>query len=159
MKFFVEGVPAPQGSKNAFIVRRAFGDFVVVAEASKKVKPWREAVALACVEEMNRAGYMKKFLDREISFIISVRFYLPIPKRVPTGYPHHLKYPDLDKLIRSTLDGITQSGCIWEDDKQVVKIEAEKSYCVPGGQTGAEIEIEACRNGLQNDLTDHALQS
>jgi len=137
MKFFVEGVPAPQGSKSVFIR----GGRVVVTEASKKVKPWREAVALACIEEMNRAGYMKKFLDREISFIISVRFYLPIPKRVPTGYPHHLKYPDLDKLVRCVFDGITQSGCVWNDDRQVVKIKASKEYAPVGGQTGAEIEI------------------
>jgi Holliday junction resolvase RusA-like endonuclease len=137
IKFFVEGIPAPQGSKNVFIR----GGRAVVTEASKKVKPWREAVALACIEEMNRAGYMKKFLDREISFIISVRFYLPIPKRVPTGYPHHLKYPDLDKLVRCVFDGITQSGCVWNDDRQVVKIKASKEYAPVGGQTGAEIEI------------------
>jgi len=137
IKIFVEGIPAPQGSKNVFIR----GGRAVVTEASKKVKPWREAVALACIEEMNRAGYMKKFLDREISFIISVRFYLPIPKRVPTGYPHHLKYPDLDKLVRCVFDGITQSGCVWNDDRQVVKIKASKEYAPVGGQTGAEIEI------------------
>jgi len=139
IKIFVDGIPAPQGSKSVFIR----GGRVVVAESSKKVKPWREAVRLTCIKEANLDGYLKRFLDKEIGFTISIHFYLPLPKIVPKGYPRHVRYPDLDKLIRSTLDGITQSGCIWEDDKQVVKIEAEKSYCVPGGQTGAEIEIEA----------------
>jgi len=146
MKFFIEGVPAPQGSKNVFIR----GGRAIVTEASKKVKPWREAVALACVEQR----YLR---DKPVS--VRIRFFLPLPKKVPTGYPHHVKYPDLDKLIRCVFDGITQSGCVWNDDRQVVKIEAEKRYAEVGAYTGAEIEIEACRNGLQNDLTDHALQS
>ena len=39
--FFVPGVPAPQGSKLA--VTR--GRKVVLIEMSKRVKPWRQAVA------------------------------------------------------------------------------------------------------------------
>ncbi|WP_312778521.1 hypothetical protein [Corynebacterium variabile] len=39
--FHVPGVPAPQGSKNAY--RR--GNKVLLVESSKKVKPWRAAVA------------------------------------------------------------------------------------------------------------------
>ncbi|MGP5083022.1 hypothetical protein ACTXJ8_14785 [Corynebacterium variabile] len=41
--FHVPGVPAPQGSKNAY--RR--GNKVVLVESSKMVKPWRAAVAQA----------------------------------------------------------------------------------------------------------------
>ena len=41
--FHVAGFPAPQGSKNAY--RR--GNKVVLVESSKKVKPWRAAVAQA----------------------------------------------------------------------------------------------------------------
>ena len=41
--FHVPSVPAPQGSKNAY--RR--GSKVVLMESSKKVKPWRAAVAHA----------------------------------------------------------------------------------------------------------------
>lgn len=39
--FHVPGVPTPQGSKNAY--RR--GNKVLLVESSKKVKPWRAAVA------------------------------------------------------------------------------------------------------------------
>ena len=45
--------------------------------------------------------------------------------------------PDLDKLIRAVLDGLT--GVAYEDDGQVVQIEAQKLY---GASVGAEIRLE-----------------
>lgn len=41
--FHVAGIPAPQGGKSGYIR----GGHVVLVESSKKVKPWRAAVAQA----------------------------------------------------------------------------------------------------------------
>jgi Holliday junction resolvase RusA-like endonuclease len=58
--------------------------------------------------------------------------------------------PDLDKLLRSTLDGIGQGhdtgkvgdGLIWGDDSQVVEIAARKFYA-DDREPGADIRIIA----------------
>jgi len=46
--------------------------------------------------------------------------------------------PDLDKLCRAVLDGLTMGGA-WKDDSQVINLHAVKKYGVPG----CRIEIYA----------------
>jgi Holliday junction resolvase RusA-like endonuclease len=53
---------------------------------------------------------------------------------------HDTKRPDLDKLIRAILDGIT--GILIEDDSQVVNITATKQYAQANEQHGVLIELE-----------------
>ena len=47
--------------------------------------------------------------------------------------------PDLDKLLRSTADGL--SGAAYTDDAQIVRIIATKRRAAPGEATGAHITI------------------
>jgi Holliday junction resolvase RusA-like endonuclease len=48
--------------------------------------------------------------------------------------------PDVDKLTRSLLDGITAKGDgVWRDDSQVVRLEVSKVYAV--GQSGVAVTI------------------
>jgi Holliday junction resolvase RusA-like endonuclease len=54
--------------------------------------------------------------------------------------------PDLDKLLRSTLDGLTDAG-VWRDDSQVVSISAAKVYAKNGDTPGVIIEVEGAENG------------
>jgi Holliday junction resolvase RusA-like endonuclease len=49
--------------------------------------------------------------------------------------------PDLDKLIRSTCDGITR-GKLWVDDARVVRIEAEKQHAATPQETGVHIFVK-----------------
>lgn len=120
----VYGIPAPQGSK------RHIGRGVMI-ESSKKVKPWREAVkwAILCVPTA-------KLIPGAVC--MSVTFYLPRPKCARKG-AEACKKPDLDKLLRSTLDAITDTGYI-EDDSRVVCITASKEYAGDDGP-GALIEL------------------
>ena len=78
-------------------------------------------------------------------------FYLPRPSSVSLkkrALP--IVPPDLDKLLRSTLDGIGQGvetgkvgdGMTWGDDSQVVEIFARKYYA-DDRQPGATITITA----------------
>ncbi len=129
----VAGVPAPQGSK-----RHVGGGRMV--ESSRAVGPWREAVRAETqrvIEATADPHYLAPF-----GVQVTVKFTLPRPQgHYGTGshattirpsaprWPH--RKPDLDKLIRAVLDGITQGGAI-ADDAQVVRIAAQKTYGTPG---------------------------
>lgn len=128
----VYGIPAPQGSK------KHVGNGMMV-ESSKKVMPWREAVKwawktaqLECIP-----GPVK----------VSVVFTVPKPSSAPkrrVTYPG--KKPDIDKLIRSTFDALSDVGA-WEDDARVVELWTAKKYPGEGwgalATPGAVIKIEA----------------
>lgn len=126
--FFTPGIPAPQGSKSGFYR----GGRVVLVESSKKVKPWREAVARVARE------HCTEIIDGPVT--VSVDFILPRPKSLPKRVKQHVKKPDTDKLIRSTLDAL--SGIAYVDDNRVNAIHATKKYCHPESTPGATITIE-----------------
>lgn len=116
----VHGNPAPQGSK------RHVGNGVMV-ESSKAVKPWREAVKHALLDYGDGYGF-GDWYGQDGPIAVEVAFTVPKPASAPKRtrtWP--AKRPDLDKLIRSTLDAITDSGAI-RDDAQVVAIVAGKHY-------------------------------
>ena len=127
--FHVPGVPAPQGSKNAY--RR--GNKVLLVESSKKVKPWRAAVAQAAT-----IAYLRtEPIDGPVA--VEIDFYLPRPKSLPKRVIWMVKKPDLDKLIRSTLDAL--SGIAYIDDNRVTRIVADKHYAASPEDAGAHITI------------------
>lgn len=128
----VRGLPAPQGSKRP--VRLGNGRAGVV-ESSKAVGPWREAVRAEC------QGQAAEPIPGPVN--VTVSFLLPRPiSHFGTGrnagmvrpsapaYPAGV--PDLDKLVRSTLDGLTAGGAI-DDDARIVRIIASKNYGTPAG--------------------------
>ena len=127
--FHVAGFPAPQGSKNAY--RR--GNKVVLVESSKKVKPWRAAVAQAATIAYLRTDP----IDGPVA--VEIDFYLPRPKSLPKRVIWMVKKPDLDKLIRSTLDAL--SGIAYIDDNRVTRIVADKHYSASPEDAGAHITI------------------
>ena len=129
IRFVVIGDPAPQGSK------RHVGHGVMV-ESSKRVKPWRQAVAVAAVAARNGAPALDCPVD------VAITFWLPRPasltrKRLALG---PCRKPDIDKLLRSTFDALSDAG-VWTDDARVVSCTAAKRYTVITGHAGAEITI------------------
>jgi crossover junction endodeoxyribonuclease RusA len=52
--------------------------------------------------------------------------------------------PDIDKLARSTLDGLT--GVLFHDDAQVAFLVASKEYCLTGELEGCQIEIREIKD-------------
>ena len=115
--YFIEGEPAPQGSKNGFVKNGR----VVMVESSKKVKPWRAAVAEQTARHMSWETLNPMDSPVEIALV----FYLPKPKTVKRQWPS--VKPDLDKLIRSTFDGLTIGG-LYVDDALVIAVSASKEY-------------------------------
>ena len=113
--FSVLGTPAPQGSKRAFVV----GKRAVMTEDSKRSGPWRDSVAAAAREAMG--GLTPVDLPMEVK----VTFYFTRPKTVKRPYPSVV--PDIDKLQRALLDGLTAGG-VFVDDSRVVDVTARKRY-------------------------------
>src|ERR1017187_9454809 len=125
MTITVYGSPAPQGSKS---FKGMAGSHAILIESSKAVKPWRQDVKAAAIEAMGGAGKGGAGTGR-----VRMTFTMPKPKSAPKTrktWPCH--YPDIDKLCRSTLDALVQSGAI-EDDGCVVWLLATKVF--PGEGT------------------------
>ena len=133
LEIFIDGAPAPQGSK------RHVGHGILV-ESSKKVKPWREAVTgQICASQ--RYGLTLKGPIR-----VEAVFHLPRPKRPKSPAP--ITYPDLDKLLRSTFDGIVMAWLI-EDDSYITQVTASKVYAIDG-KTGVALKVFELREGEGN---------
>ena len=131
---FVKGRPAPQGSKNAFVI----GKRAVMVEASKHLPAWRNDIILAVKQLFNDTQDVTKFVD---PIKLKVTFYIERPKQ-PKYKVWPGQKPDLDHLIRAVGDSLKIGGLI-TDDSLIVKILAEKVWC--GSETavepGATIEL------------------
>ena len=155
----VYGTPAPQGSK-------ARGRHGGVYEMSKRVGPWRAAVTAATRQALEEAriylpsgGFTSQpevlELGRSEAKAVTVVFLMarPVSHWRRTRTINQLRAdaptrpatrPDLDKLVRSTLDGLKAGGA-YGDDGQVTDLMAAKCYARPGDQPGAIIRIEPCK--------------
>jgi len=122
----VPGIPAPQGSKN----RGANGQMY---EANANLGPWRDAV----IWRTRQACRPPEFPLLGPVQVIAV-FVFPHPKghygtgkNAATVRPSAPRFPDvkpdLDKLARAVLDGLTQGGA-FKDDAQVCELLCRKRY-------------------------------
>ncbi len=123
----VRGIPAAQGSK-----RHVGGGRMV--EMSRAVGPWREAVRAETQRAMNGTGPLTGPVE------VLATFVLPRPKSLPGRVVHPAKRPDLDKLARALLDGLTEGGA-WADDAQVIRLNAWKVYATPERPAGCVAHI------------------
>lgn len=70
---------------------------------------------------------------------VKIRFIMPIPKSLARKVKPddlHTKKPDIDNLIKGLFDAA--NGLIWQDDNQVVDVQAVKVY---GDNPGIELEV------------------
>ena len=84
-------------------------------------------------------------LDKKGPVALEASFYLPRPqslnrKKDPDDWFPHVKKPDLDNLVKSTMDAITNTN-VWHDDSQVYVLVARKVYVPKGGEPHANITI------------------
>ena len=128
--FFIAGEPAPQGSKTGRVVNGR----VVMWESSAKVKPWRAAVH--ATTQLEKAKKQWETIDDPIELCLS--FYLPRPKTVKREFPS--VKPDLDKLIRSTCDGL-KTGGLYTDDALIIALTATKQYAPVGMEAGCHVLV------------------
>lgn len=121
LNFYVEGNPAPQGSK------RHVGNGRMI-EMSKTLPAWRRTLVAGALEVLaGRDGF-----DRDEPLSCSLTFYMERGKSVRRAQPTVV--PDIDKLERAVFDAMTTAG-VWGDDAQVVAGHRAKRYadeCPPG---------------------------
>ena len=128
IRFFVEGEPAPQGSKTA----KCINGKAIMWESSSKVKAWRDTVTAQAQIEMIARGITT--ITEPVDIIIN--FQMPKPKSVTREFP--TVKPDIDKLVRAVLDGLTKAK-IYKDDAQVIFLASNKLYAKD--KVGCEIVI------------------
>lgn len=134
--FRVEGTPAPQGSKSLGRNRRT--GKAIQYESSKKVKPWRLAVSVQAKIAIKPLGGRPRNRIEDGPIRVDILFKMRKPPKTFRSRPYIP--PDLDKLIRSTLDAL--SGILYRDDEQVCEITARKAYEDPFLlHPGAEISV------------------
>jgi Holliday junction resolvase RusA-like endonuclease len=126
----VHGRPAPQGSKKYAGHRRnaASGRIsAVLVEQSKRVKPWRALVTAAVRQALATApGPFPLDGPLAAEIVFTVRKPASAPKRRRT-WPVTRDSGDLDKLQRSTFDGIADAGAV-VDDSRIIRVTAEKTF-------------------------------
>jgi crossover junction endodeoxyribonuclease RusA len=146
----VTGTPAPQGSKAAFVDRRGKAR---TKESSRAVRPWRNAVigdVFEIVHAYNHAHPDNRWQALVAPVRVQVRFYTRRPHShygtgrnagvlKPTAPRFVTTTPDLDKLLRSTFDGLKEAG-VYRDDSLVVKVIAEHLYA--NQRPGAFITVD-----------------
>jgi crossover junction endodeoxyribonuclease RusA len=108
-QFFIAGRPIPQGSLK-FINGHA------IHVRAQDLALWRADIA-----RVAKSVIWEKAVE---SVEVHLTFTLLKPKTVKRNEP--FVRPDIDKLIRAVLDGLT--GVAYEDDQQVTKITAVKEY-------------------------------
>ena len=139
--FFVSGEPQPQGSTKSFYVKRI--NKVVTTHGNKDTKAWRMRIG----NEAQRANEARAVFfysgDCNHGYKVDCVFTFTKPKSAPKRRTLNTKRPDLDKLVRAVLDGLT--NVIIPDDAQVVDIIAAKRYGTSDERPGAKITITRLR--------------
>lgn len=125
VEFFVPGTPVPQGSMVPFICAGT-GKARTKATNKEKLNPWRTTVSLFA------RGAWKKPINSPVR--VSLRFVINRKKSVKRPVPS--VKPDIDKLVRAVLDGMT--GVVFDDDARVVGLEATKEY---GPTPGVHVSV------------------
>ena len=135
MAFDVVGIPVQQGSK------RHVGGGRMIESGGIRHREWRHAVA---TEARNVAATIDGApLDGPLLLSVVFRFPMPAsrPKRLQdAGTIRKTTAPDLDKLIRSVGDSLTDSGLI-RDDARIGMVIASKVEVVDW--CGAIIQLHA----------------
>jgi Holliday junction resolvase RusA-like endonuclease len=139
--FVVRGIAQPKGSARAFVprtwaneaVRRGVAPRAVITTDNPGGKLWERLVAV----QAQRAARDGFFVG---PVVVTITIRLPRPVSLKRAIRHHMTKPDLDKLVRAILDGLT--GVLFDDDKQVVDLHARKCYADTGTAPSARITVE-----------------
>lgn len=132
--FRVIGVPQAQGSAQPFLTWHGKHPQARVRHDNPKLKGWRQVVA-----EQAQGVIGDELFTGPV--VLTVVFRLPRPDGLPKRTLHHVKQPDLDKLVRAIGDGLT--NVVFVDDKQIVDLHARKVYTSGAQPPSAWIVVEA----------------
>ena len=140
----VVGRPAPQGSHDL----GGAGQFL---DSSPYLKAWRQSVRIAAFRAYSQIGYPPNALPlfaAGVPVIFErITFYLAPEQCRAEGTDAPVGKPDIDKLLRSTLDALGGAhdprghARMFADDSQVVEIRSMSKVRAPQGNPGALIIV------------------
>lgn len=142
----VIGTPRPQGSKKAFVNKKT-GRAIIVNDNDARLRTWRQDVVTATTTVLK--AERRTALAPRTAIDVAITFMMPRPTgHWRTGRNAHLlrddaparpsTKPDIDKLIRGTLDALRDAGA-YIDDAQVVGLNVRKVWATE--QIGAVIRM------------------
>jgi len=148
VRFTVAGAAQTKGSAKAF-VPFAWAQVAVdnARKTGKKIPPravitndnanaaaWQTEISALARIAFNRADPFSG------GVVVDLAFYLPRPQRLKDpGLAVHETRPDVDKLARCVLDGLTSIA--YRDDGQVGELRIRKAYAAAGTAPRVEIMI------------------
>lgn len=156
LTFWCGGVPTPQGSKSAFVVKGR----AVIADDNKNLKQWRADVhdaALRQIDRRRRGPFGEEWETITGPVEVHQVFWLPRPRaHYRTGKFSHLLRedaparpgvkPDLDKLTRAIGDSLTTAR-VYKDDSLVVQSAQAKHYAERPEQCGVHVTVKPLPEG------------
>jgi hypothetical protein len=165
LRFWVPGLPAPKGSPQ--VVTKGKGGvplpFPRVVADTKATKQWQSAVATSSLYAMRG----RKLWSGDSCCLVAVFAFESPATRYGTGRnAGELKpsarvavcvKPDVDKLVRTTLDGMC--GIVFDDDSRVVCASAWKTYAPKGQPIGASIYVGALDLEQLRDVSTSYLET
>jgi crossover junction endodeoxyribonuclease RusA len=125
LEFTVFGKPEPQGSTRAFVPKN--WTRAIITSDNPKLKSWRQELAKAAMLACCEADKDVFPLGPRVPLQVSLQFFFKPPKKV--NCRHKTTRPDVDKLMRAALDGMT--GIVYTDDSQVSHAQVSKFFGVP----------------------------
>lgn len=131
LSVFIPGKPQPQGSMKAF---RVANRIAVTHAKGGELGIWRSAITTNCRDLWGETPP----LDEPV--VVVLEFFLPRPKSAPRRVAVPAKKPDIDKLVRAVLDGLTDAQVI-ADDARVVTLSAHKFFADAKHPMGARIHV------------------
>jgi Holliday junction resolvase RusA-like endonuclease len=127
--------PEPQGSVRAFTPKG--WKRPVLTSDNKNLKSFRQEVSKAAMSARSAAGFGDLVFLKHEPVEVTFTFYFSRPPSIPKKRTCHVVKPDLSKLVRAAEDSLT--GIIFNDDAQVININARKEYGLP---ERVEVEVK-----------------
>ena len=134
ISFVVYGTPQPKGSTRSFVKS---GKAITTSD-NPKLKDWQNIVAMIAQFHRPKDGLIQGPVSVRVKFSLIRPKSVSVKKRLLP-----ITKPDLDKLTRSVCDAL--KGTIYNDDSQVVELQARKEY---GDSPGVRVEVTEYDTGL-----------
>jgi Holliday junction resolvase RusA-like endonuclease len=120
LEVVVYGRPAAQGSKNCTCKG---GKAIMFEQNSKYLRPFRKAVKEATAAAVAASGFTA-LPDMPLALTASFAIERPASTKYPLAPAGS---PDLDKMLRAVMDGLSAGGA-WADDARIVELHVAEGY-------------------------------
>lgn len=159
VRLWIPGIPAPQGSKTA---RHHTDKATGVTKAwvtegrqsgpgAQKHKAWRAACTAAALDDIARHDRM----GDDQALAVRIAFLFPRTKGLVKAAVWKHRKPDVDKLVRATLDGLAD-GKVFKHDSRVVILAVAKRFVSvnpdDGDQAGAHVLVVPVDDRAESDI-------